>query len=79
MKCRDFKGYYIKLNKGADSDVINRLESMHNKQGYIKHLIRNDIAFEHFMQTAEAQAELERIKDNVKEVFGDGDKQKGEV
>ena len=34
------KGFYIKLNKKTDSDIITTLESKDNKQGFIKALIR---------------------------------------
>lgn len=33
----------LKFNKKTDADIINKLEQQHNKQGYIKQLIRNDI------------------------------------
>lgn len=33
----------IKLNKKNDEDIINKLDSVDNKQGYIKGLIRTDI------------------------------------
>lgn len=33
----------LKLNKGTDSDILKKLESVDNKQGYIKKLIRADI------------------------------------
>ena len=33
----------LKLNTKTDADVINKLESVANKQGYIKNLIRRDI------------------------------------
>lgn len=34
---------HLKLNKKNDQDIIQRLESAGNKQGYIKELIRKDI------------------------------------
>ena len=34
----------LKLNRGTDSDVLRRLEAVPSKQGYIKELIRADIA-----------------------------------
>jgi len=34
----------LKLNKGTDADVLQRLEDVPSKQGYIKTLIRADIA-----------------------------------
>lgn len=34
----------LKLNKRTDADILEALESVPNKQGYIKSLIRQDIA-----------------------------------
>ena len=34
----------LKLNKRTDADILEALESVPNKQGYIKSLIRKDIA-----------------------------------
>lgn len=34
----------FKLNNETDSDIINKLDSVDNKQGYVKKLIRDDIA-----------------------------------
>lgn len=34
----------LKLNKKTDADILEALESVPNKQGYIKFLIRKDIA-----------------------------------
>ena len=36
----------VALNKGTDADIIARLQGMGNKQGYIKRLIREDMARE---------------------------------
>ena len=33
----------MKLNKGTDAEILAKLESVDNMQGYIKELIRNDI------------------------------------
>lgn len=33
----------LKLNKVTDADILDRLHSVRNKQGYIKRLIRQDI------------------------------------
>lgn len=33
----------LKLNKKTDADILEALESVPNKQGYIKSLIRKDI------------------------------------
>lgn len=37
------KGLYVKLNKETDRDIIDKLEGVNNKQGYVKQLIRDDI------------------------------------
>lgn len=34
----------LKLNKGTDADILQQLEKVPSKQGYIKSLIRADIA-----------------------------------
>ena len=34
----------LRLNKSTDADIIERLEQAENKTGYIKSLIRADIA-----------------------------------
>jgi hypothetical protein len=33
----------LKLNKKTDADILNRLDVVPNKQGYIKGLIRSDM------------------------------------
>lgn len=33
----------LKLNRKTDSDVIEKLNSVESKQGYIKRLIREDV------------------------------------
>lgn len=35
--------FKMKLNKGTDADILEKLDSVPNKQGYIKGLIRSDI------------------------------------
>lgn len=35
--------FKMKLNRGTDKDIIDRLNEVENKQGYIKNLIRQDI------------------------------------
>ena len=37
------KRVYIKLNKNTDKDILDYLDSIPNKQGYIKELIRKDM------------------------------------
>ena len=34
---------HFKLTKKTDADILNKLDSVPNKQGYIKGLIREDI------------------------------------
>ena len=34
---------HFKLNRNTDADILEKLESVGNKQGYIKSLIRKDI------------------------------------
>ena len=41
-----YKGYYIKLRRTADADVIAALDAVDNRQGYIRDLIRKDMAQE---------------------------------
>ena len=36
----------IRLNLNTDADIIRRLEEVDSKQGYIKELIRKDMAAE---------------------------------
>lgn len=40
---KNIKGFYIKLSKSTDADIIRWLESIPNKQGYIKELIRKNM------------------------------------
>ena len=35
--------YGLKLCRGTDAELIEKLESVENKQGYLKELIRKDI------------------------------------
>lgn len=37
------KSFTFKFNRRTDADIINRLEGVDNKQGYIKELIRKDL------------------------------------
>ena len=34
---------HLKLNMITDKDILEKLDSVENKQGYIKNLIRNDL------------------------------------
>lgn len=40
---RASKQYHLELHKENDADIIHKLETVGNKQGYIKTLIRRDI------------------------------------
>ena len=53
MKRLNYKGYYLKLNKEQDADVIERLDAQENRQGYIKGLIRDDITLDIFRNGVE--------------------------
>lgn len=33
----------MKLNRNTDADILNKLQTINNKQGYIKALIRKDL------------------------------------
>lgn len=41
---KTIKPVKINLHKSIDADIIEKLESVESKQGYIKELIRADIA-----------------------------------
>ena len=41
---RNTKQLMLKLNVKTDADVLKKLEEVGNKQGYIKELIRRDLA-----------------------------------
>lgn len=43
MRTNNAKGLYLKLNKVKDADILEALEGLGNKQGYIKALIRQDL------------------------------------
>lgn len=40
----NIKRVVVNLNQKTDADILNKLDSISNKQGYIKELIRQDIA-----------------------------------
>ena len=42
-KKRNVKQYIFVLRKARDSDIIEKLESQENKNGYLKNLVRADI------------------------------------
>ena len=41
---KNTKGFYIRLSLEKDADIIEHLGTKENKQGYVKSLIRADIA-----------------------------------
>ena len=57
-------GFYLKLNKENDSDIISKLSQCESKQGYIKQLIREDIAHTK-SDIAPKQAEKTTLKKNM--------------
>lgn len=42
---KNTKGFYIRLSLEKDADIIQHLASKDNKQGYVKNLIRREIAY----------------------------------
>ena len=58
-------GIYLKLNEVNDKDVIERLSKQNNKQGYIKDLIRTDMALDCFREGVENGAiKIKKTKNN---------------
>ena len=43
MRTNNAKVIYLKLNKVKDADILEALEGLGNKQGYIKALITQDL------------------------------------
>lgn len=43
-KAKNIKQVKIELNIKTDADIIEKLDNVSNKQGYIKQLIRDDIS-----------------------------------
>lgn len=41
---KNVRRYYLKFTNSTDIDIIKHLDGLENKQGYIKKLIRNDMA-----------------------------------
>ena len=48
MKNNKYHGVYMKLHQVNDKDIIEKLNSVPNKQGYIKEAIRADIFLDKF-------------------------------
>ena len=68
MKKLNYKGYYIKLNINDDADIIERLDKQKNRQGYIKELIRTDIALDVFREGVENGAIKIAKSDNNQDI-----------
>lgn len=67
-------GIYLKLNKGSDKDIIKRLDDQENKQGYIKDLVRTDIALDSLRHSFGKETKLlESQKEVVKNAFEEGE------
>lgn len=49
----NIKGLYIKLHKEKDADIIQKLDNVNSKQGYIKQLIREDMQMENWIPVTE--------------------------
>ena len=60
----------LRLNKNTDKDIINKLESVGNKQGYIKDLIRSDIGSPLAVKITKKDVE-EKIVSQLEEKYED--------
>ena len=59
---RNGKQYLLQLRKSTDSDIIEKLESQENKNGYLKSLIRNDISGSDGVELSENKVTTTREK-----------------
>lgn len=61
------KYYTLKMNLETDSDIIEKLSSVESKQGYIKQLIREDIARTRTdsVQVSESDNDMEPLFQNM--------------
>lgn len=50
---KSIKGVYLKLNINTDADILEKLGTVENVQGYIKNLIRADSVHESVHDTVE--------------------------
>ena len=46
---------FIKLNNGTDADILKYLQTISNKQGYVKDLIRTDMKSKGFETKEDSQ------------------------
>ena len=60
----------LRLNKEFDADIIEKLNSVGNKQGYIKDLIRSDIGTPLTIKISKKENE-EKIIDSLEEKYKD--------
>lgn len=54
--------FNLRLNKTYDADIIKKLESVENKQGYVKDLIRSDMGIPLAVRLSKKEQEEETIK-----------------
>lgn len=67
-------GVYLKLNKGADKDIIQRLKDQDNKQGYIKDLIRTDLSLDSLRHSYGTMTKVEESqKEAIRKCFKGGE------
>lgn len=60
---RVMKSYLVKVNKNTEGEIIEKLEGVPSKQGYIKDLIRKDIKSEN-RKKAKEEKKNERNDEN---------------
>lgn len=68
---RNGKQYLLQLRKSTDSDIIEKLESQENKNGYLKTLIRNDISGSDSVELLENKITTTREKRLVLDYLSD--------
>ena len=67
------KGVYLKMNIKTDSDILDKLSSVPNVQGYIKHLIRKDIGSVPKAESEENTMKTYHIKPEYLDLWEGGD------
>ena len=65
MKKAEFKGLYLKFNTVNDKDIIDRLNTQDNKQGYIKELIRIDASLDGLRQAFKGEDDGQHNNDQT--------------
>lgn len=61
-KKRNTKQYRLELRKSLDCDIIEKLDEVENKAGYLKTLIRNDISGSDGVELSENKVTTTREK-----------------